>query len=621
MRFLILLLVSLICVNCYAVDLPIINGLDRATSIEEEDGSPSILDCKKIKVSNNSLTDNGDGTGSLATGVTGPTSSTDNAIARWDGTSGNTLQDSSADIDDSGNLNAASYEIGGVTVLNLFSTSSIGVGPTTGAGSGDNYCTFLGIDAGRVSISQDNNTCVGYEAGELSVDDGGNNTFIGYRAGKGAAGLFSPTWNTCVGSSAGLSLTLGDQNVFLGGVAGGTNTVGLDNVYIGYQAGAQSLDGDQNVAIGSYAGWYGDDNKFNIFIGYYSGYGSGTPEPQGDDNVAIGWSTMIGYSSAFDNTVIGYNAGNDITTGDNNIFVGHSAGDNVTTGSNNIIIGYQIDASAIDISNEINIGNKFKFDVIKDDIVFTDDVDIEDATPHLTFRDTTDNTAFQWHLDTADTTYGIYQLWKGTDNGTGFDVNPNKPILWIDTDNVVHHTEVWKSDDLPVQAVKIPAANYPANDDIDNFGFHRYDSTTEESTFYTWVVPTDFQVGAFNVRGHYAFVVENPPASPAGNLNVRMGFEYKKISDGDVFSFASGTSSGYIDETLVEDETAFTMHITTDGHCNTTGWQPHDKILFRFYRDATAPEDTYDDNGGTDDDIWIKNYHLEYKVSSLGSVS
>ncbi len=48
-------------------------------------------------------------------GVSGPGSSTDNAIARWDGTTGETLQNSLATIDDSGNINAVSYMTGGTS--------------------------------------------------------------------------------------------------------------------------------------------------------------------------------------------------------------------------------------------------------------------------------------------------------------------------------------------------------------------------------------------------------------------------------------------------------------------------------------------------------------------------
>ena len=41
--------------------------------------------------------------------VVGPASSTDNAIARWDGTTGKLLQNSSATLDDSGNFTGTSY--------------------------------------------------------------------------------------------------------------------------------------------------------------------------------------------------------------------------------------------------------------------------------------------------------------------------------------------------------------------------------------------------------------------------------------------------------------------------------------------------------------------------------
>ena len=202
---------------------------------------------------------------------------------------------------------------------------------------------------------------------------------------------------------------------------------------------------------------------------------------------------------------------------------------------------------------------------------------------------------------------------KAGDGGT-----TNYTEIKADGEINLHGTaRTWKSVDLPVQAVKIPAANYPANDDIDNFGFHRYDDTTEESVFYTWVVPLDFATTADSGKGHFALVVESPPTSGGTNVatNVRMGFEYKKVTDGDVFSYTSGTSSGYIDEVIAVDETAWIVHRTSDDTMNTTGWVAHDKILFRFYRDATAGEDTYVG------DAWIKKYHLGYLVDKLGEAS
>lgn len=101
---------------------PHTSKLDLCSDIEEIDGSPSNKGCKKLKVTNGALTDNGDGTFTLTTGVggggdvSGPGSSTDNAVTRFDGTGGKTLQNSSATIDDSGTVNiplGQTYNIGG----------------------------------------------------------------------------------------------------------------------------------------------------------------------------------------------------------------------------------------------------------------------------------------------------------------------------------------------------------------------------------------------------------------------------------------------------------------------------------------------------------------------------
>jgi hypothetical protein len=182
-------------------------------------------------------------------------------------------------------------------------------------------------------------------------------------------------------------------------------------------------------------------------------------------------------------------------------------------------------------------------------------------------------------------------------------------------------TPVWKSWDVRPDAVKAPGTNPPAEDVIDNFSFYRFDRGTEESLFYIWEVPADYYASDGSVIGRYEFVVENPPTSGGTNVaeNVRMGFEYKKISDGEVFSFTSGTSSGYIDETIAVDETAWIIHQTSEGTCVTTGWAAGDTILFRFYRDATAAEDTYDNEASAaDNDVWVFDLHMNYLTDRIG---
>ena len=74
------------------------------------------------------------------------------------------------------------------------------------------------------------------------------------------------------------------------------------------------------------------------------------------------------------------------------------------------------------------------YDVTKHDFRLEDDLDIEDYNPHLSFRDLNDNTAYQFHVDTS----SPYQfaLWKGTDNGTGFNViSPYVPLVYADSND------------------------------------------------------------------------------------------------------------------------------------------------------------------------------------------
>lgn len=50
-------------------------------------------------------------------GIIGPVSSTDNAIARWNGTTGEEVQNSLATVDDTGVINAVGYKAGGTAAV------------------------------------------------------------------------------------------------------------------------------------------------------------------------------------------------------------------------------------------------------------------------------------------------------------------------------------------------------------------------------------------------------------------------------------------------------------------------------------------------------------------------
>jgi hypothetical protein len=166
---------------------------------------------------------------------------------------------------------------------------------------------------------------------------------------------------------------------------------------------------------------------------------------------------------------------------------------------------------------------------------------------------------------------------------------------------------------------RLPGANPPASDEIDNFEFHRYDRGTEESSYIHWEIPHNY-AAAGTVHLHFEFLVENPPVGD--DEAVVMGIEYKKVSTGDVFDFTGGTASGTVTETIVDGETAYITHMTGEINLTTTGWEPMDVILFRFYRDATNVNDTYDNEGApAANDVWVYSYHLEWLSDKLGTAT
>ncbi|TIW28671.1 MAG: hypothetical protein E5V63_04110 [Mesorhizobium sp.] len=117
---------------------------------------------------NSTITGNLTVTGTLTAGgiagiVTGPVSSTDNAVARFNGTTGGVLQNSGVIIDDSNNLSAAGITASGIVTSGLvFQGSGTGaVLAATGAGvvylRPNGYASAIGqvtvSSAGAVTIN------------------------------------------------------------------------------------------------------------------------------------------------------------------------------------------------------------------------------------------------------------------------------------------------------------------------------------------------------------------------------------------------------------------------------------------------------------------------------------
>jgi hypothetical protein len=190
------------------------------------------------------------------------------------------------------------------------------------------FNTFVGVNAGNLTMTGDSNSGIGVQA-LASVTDGYNNTASGYRA------LFSNTsgiLNTASGSFALNSNTGGGQNTANGAGALQNNTTGYNNTASGAGTLASNSDGFLNTASGS-----------NALINNTSG----------NYNTAIGIDTLFNNTIGITNTAIGARALYSVTNGLDNIGLGFSAGLNIT-GDHNIAIGNLGFAAE---SNTIRIGN------------------------------------------------------------------------------------------------------------------------------------------------------------------------------------------------------------------------------------------------------------------------
>ena len=153
--------------------------------------------------------------------------------------------------------------------------------------------------------------------------------------------------------------------------------------------------------------------------------------------------------------------------------------------------------------------------------------------------------------------------------------------------------------------------NPPGTGVLSDFPFLLFDASTVESVLYHWEVPHDYN-SAGTVEVYFELLVNSPPVT---DKSVVMGVEYKKVTEAGVFSFSSGTSSGTVTELIPGGEAANTIHKTDEITLTTTGWNPGDSVLLRFYRDATNASDDLTV------DAWIQNFDVEYLSNKLGETT
>jgi trimeric autotransporter adhesin len=285
----------------------------------------------------------GDGTWSTPSGsgdVVGPASSTDNAIARFDSTTGKLLQNSTVTISDAGAVAAAS--------LTLTTDLAIADGGT-GASSAGAALTALGAAAS--GANSDITSLTGLTT-DLTVAQGGTGagTFtangILYGNGTGAIAATAVGTATHVLTSNGAGVAPTFQAAGGGSVAADDITAGDSAVLLTTSSGNITIDAaasDSDIIFKGTDG--GVDTTFATMDGSAAGHlilnnGSSTTT-LGLRNYIAGLSAGTGIlSGGNDNVLIGENAGAAITTGDYNVAIGNYALDANTAGQNNTAVGY-----------------------------------------------------------------------------------------------------------------------------------------------------------------------------------------------------------------------------------------------------------------------------------------
>ena len=215
--------------------------------------------------------------------------------------------------------------------------------------SGSLASSLVGTPAGNTTLAQNNmaittgikNTLIGSKAG-FSTTVGEDNVAVGHNAlrnslecgknialGSGALQNLNPpitgsafdTHNIAIGFNAGNDVTEGVNNIIIGGNAGDVLTTGTRNTAVGHNALSAETTGGYNVAIGLNA-----------------------------------LQDLVAGTNAY-NTAVGTQSLKDCTTGEKNTAVGAQIADTLLTGSNNTLLGYNAEPSSSSVNNEITLGD------------------------------------------------------------------------------------------------------------------------------------------------------------------------------------------------------------------------------------------------------------------------
>ena len=253
----------------------------------------------------------------------------------------------------------ATYATGSTGIMSA-GTGNTGIGSNvldSMTGDDADFNTAFGFNAGTALTTGDRNVHVGYNAGYLSTA-GSSNVYIGAYAGDAGTGN-SEGNNTCVGDSAGSSITDGSENTCLGQGAGSAITTATYQTALGRESLLSNQTNAANTAVGAGSmGYIRGDN--NTALGNDSLIGKSSSVSSGADNTAIGKGAMGGnaMTDASNNVAVGTTALPVVTSGDKNTVAGFESAKRLTTGIRNVILGNKAGMGIITGDDNIAIGGE-----------------------------------------------------------------------------------------------------------------------------------------------------------------------------------------------------------------------------------------------------------------------
>lgn len=290
---------------------------------------------------------------------TSSTSSVDNAISRYDSTSGSLVQNSGLILDNSDDLlkgavlwlhnkgGVGNFAAGlGALALVSTGTNNTGIGDSTlGAITTSDNTTAFGFNALLVNTA-DNNTAMGSKT-LMANTSGAQNSAFGFSAlssvitgsnctamGHNSLTLNTGGNNTAMGSGALNSNIGGTNNTAVGCGCMGANTTGLNNTAMGENSLLSNVGGSGNTSIGRNCLDANNSGTNNTSVGNETLGGC----TSGSGNTALGRAALLNLTSSNNVTAIGHNCLL-LNTAEDNTGVGSGALDSNSSGIQNTSVG------------------------------------------------------------------------------------------------------------------------------------------------------------------------------------------------------------------------------------------------------------------------------------------